>query len=97
MALNLVCNCPDFQKRAARNPNSPYLNEQISRDWSFSNAGVDPGDFCKHIWATILAEGMLKEVGIPDDLAIPQVERKKPKNLTPRLQSDITKGDYFGM
>ncbi len=94
--MKYFCNCPDFQKRAAKNPNSPYLAENIGRDWSNSNAGLEPGQYCKHIWGAILAEGKLKEIGIPSDLAIPIVERKKPNNLTPRLQSDVTRGDYFG-
>lgn len=91
------CSCPDYQKRAAKNPNSPYFNEQINRDWSNSNAGLEPGQYCKHIWATILAEGMLKEVGVPNDPAIPEVERRSSGTHSPRLQSDITKGDYFGI
>lgn len=94
--IQLVCNCPDAQKRAAKNPNSFYLAENIGRDWSYSNAGIDPDQLCKHSWAVILASGRLKEIGIPNDPAIPHVERKTTKTLTPRLQSDISKGDYFG-
>jgi len=32
-------------------------NENYSRNWTGSNAGTDPGQWCKHIWAVVLYRG----------------------------------------
>lgn len=91
------CNCPDFTKRASKNPNAQSLSEQIDRNWSNSDAGVDPGQFCKHIWAAILAEGKLNEVAIPTDLPMPEALQPSNRIYPERLQAKRSRGHYFGV
>lgn len=89
------CNCPDFTKKADKNPSGNSLSELIDRNWQLSNAGVEPGRFCKHIWATLILEKRLDEVGIPKD---PAIERIPPPHLPKFNDADAhpKKGDYFG-
>ncbi|MGL5922136.1 hypothetical protein [Chroococcidiopsis sp.] len=91
------CNCPDFTKRASKNPNAQSLSEQVDRNWSNSDAGVDPGKFCKHIWAAILAEGKLDEFPIPIDVAIADPPQPSTQIRPERLQSIRRRGHYFGV
>lgn len=67
------CNCPDFIKRLNANPGARSPSNFNDRDWSDSDAGVTPGMYCKHIWAAIIADGRLGEVGVPKDYPIERV------------------------
>lgn len=89
------CSCPDFTKKAPKNPNSPYLNEEIDRNWSLSQAGAK--GWCKHIWASALAEGLLDQVELPNDPRIPEVTATARRQYGSRLQGDARRGDYFGV
>ncbi|HEY9747456.1 MAG TPA: hypothetical protein V6C63_02045 [Allocoleopsis sp.] len=52
VSADFVCTCPDFTKQQAALRDSPYVSEQVDRDWSASGAGTDSD--CKHIIATKL-------------------------------------------
>lgn len=94
LEYDLHCNCPDFTKRKAKNLYSPYLSNQIDRSWEYSNAGVDPGQYCKHIWQTLISKNLLDQIEIPNDPRIPespQVQRQYNTNYG----SDARRGDRF--
>lgn len=91
------CSCPDFTKRANKNPNAQSLSEQIDRNWINSNAGIQPDQYCKHIWSAILAEGKIDEIEIPTDLEIPKAPNPSTRVYPERLQANSKRGHYFGV
>lgn len=66
--IDFECQCPDFTKRQAANPSDRY--RPAARNWQYSSAGVKPGQWCKHIWATVINNGWLDLVDIPTDYPI---------------------------
>lgn len=91
------CNCPDWLKRASKNPNASSLSNQIDRSWENSDAGVDPGQYCKHIWSAILAEGKLEDFPIPTDVPMPEAPQPSNRIYPERLQANRKRGHYFGV
>lgn len=96
MALDFIptCSCPDFQKRALKNLYSPYLSNQVDRNWQYSHAGIETGQYCKHIWATLISKNLLDQVEIPNDLRIPE-SPQLPKQYNIVGSVDIRRGDKF--
>lgn len=73
--MEFTCQCPDFTKRQRGNVNNKYESNNVSRDWSNSSAGTREGQWCKHIWATIINNGWLDLVEVPKDYATEEPQR----------------------
>ncbi len=63
------CDCPDSSKKKFLNPNNASGNENLSDDWTDSNAGAQNGQ-CKHIWAVKILRGEVLPEDIPTDMPI---------------------------
>lgn len=94
MAANKAyrCNCPDFTKQQSFLINSPYESYLETRDWSDSNAGVDRGQYCKHIWAVRLLRGEVPAGDIPFDVPI----EKTPQGSQLDNSQEIYQQGYGG-
>lgn len=66
-----ICDCPDFQKSATFIVNTQAFTKSYTRSWKDSNAGVNPGQYCKHCWNTLLVRGEITKDMIPSDVPIP--------------------------
>ena len=69
--LRITCDCPDFQKSATFIINTQAFSKSYTRSWKDSGAGIDPGQYCKHCWATLRVRGEITPDMIPTDVPIP--------------------------
>lgn len=73
--VKYFCNCPDFVKKQSFLINSNYESQLVTRDWSNTNAGIDEGQYCKHIFAVRMLRGELPKSEIPTDIPIPKTDK----------------------
>lgn len=91
--MDFTCQCPDFTKRQRGNVNSKYESNQVGRNWSSSNAGTREGQWCKHIWATIINNGWLELVEVPKDYKTEEPQRVRKSRAAQNLSTN--RGDTF--
>jgi hypothetical protein len=86
MPSNYSCNCPDYTKKQTFLINSTSFSHSYTRDWSDTNGGVNPGQYCKHIWSVKLLLGDVKESEIPRDVPVPVPTREEKEGDKERYQ-----------
>lgn len=91
------CNCPDAIKKQSFLINSNYDSQLITKDWSNTNAGVNEGQYCKHIFAVRILRGELPKSEIPTDIPIPKTDKyDEVDNLPERYQEGYNGHDFNG-
>lgn len=95
--IRYSCSCPDFVKKQSFLINSNYDSQLVTKDWSNSNAGIDEGKYCKHIFAVRILRGELPKSEIPTDIPIPKTDKyNEGDNMAQRYQDGYNGHDFSG-
>lgn len=85
------CTCPDWQKKADKFPQSPYLSEHIDRNWEESDAGApDPPRECKHMIAAAIVDDTYEiPIDIKSKLTATEIKNLRPSSQPLKVNSQI--------
>jgi hypothetical protein len=94
--IRYFCSCPDFTKQQSFLLNSTFESHLETRNWSDSGAGVDEGQYCKHIWAVKLMRGEVSKSEIPTDIPLAPTERESEVVSKERYKQGYGGNDFSG-